>query len=201
MDQTKKNADVLVDVESISVNDNAQTTSPVEEQKSPEINARIRRIRQWWYNKYVLSIDHEAVIQHVREEGRLTSRFSFMVTMACAIAILGLLLSSPAVVIGAMLISPLMAPIMSLGFSICLLDIQQMKKAIESVSVGVLLALLVSWMIVTLSPITDATPEIMARTQPNLFDLLIAIFSGLAGGYAVIKRKGETIVGVALPPL
>lgn len=160
----------------------------------------------WWLTKYVAPIDHPAVVQHVREEGRVTSRYSFMVVMSAAIAVLGLLQSSPAVVIGAMLISPLMGPIISLGFSLTLLDFSQMKKALEGLVVGVALALLVAWMVVTFSPLTEATPEILARTQPNLFDLLVAVFSGLAGGYAVIKRKGEGIVGVAIatalmPPL
>ncbi len=170
------------------------------------VRARLRWLRQWWKGKYVAKVDHDEVVLHVKSEGRLTSRYSFMIIMSCAIAMLGLLLSSPAVVIGAMLISPLMAPIMSLGFSLCLLDVRQMKKALEGLLSGVAMALAISWLIVTFSPITDATPEIMARTQPNLFDLLVAIFSGLAGGYAVIKRKGEAIVGVAIatalmPPL
>lgn len=166
----------------------------------------LRHFRSWRYQRYIAKIDHAAVLQHMREDGRLTSHFSFMVTMSCAIAVLGLLLSSPAVVIGAMLISPLMAPIMSLGFSLCILDFRQMKRALEGLVVGVLMALAISFLIVKMSPLTEATPEILARTQPNLFDLLVAIFSGLAGGYAVIKRKGEGIVGVAIatalmPPL
>lgn len=166
----------------------------------------LRALHRWWVERYVIRVDHEAVVQHVRKEGRLTSRYSFMATISCAIAILGLLLSSPAVVIGAMLVSPLMAPIVSLGFSLCLLDIDQLKKALEGVLVGVAIALATSWLIVTMSPLTEPTPEILARTQPNLFDLLVAVFSGLAGGYAEVKRKGETLVGVAIatalmPPL
>jgi uncharacterized hydrophobic protein (TIGR00271 family) len=164
------------------------------------------KIYAWWKAKYVSDINHQDVAEYVRNEGIISSRYSFMVSMSCAIAILGLLLSSPAVVIGAMLISPLMSPIMSLGFSLSVLDFKQMKKSLEALVCGIIVALTISWLIVMFSPITDATPEILTRTQPNLFDLLVAIFSGLAGGYAVIKRKGETIVGVAIatalmPPL
>lgn len=164
------------------------------------------KIYAWWKAKYVSDINHHDVAEYVRSEGIISSRYGFMVSMSCAIAILGLLLSSPAVVIGAMLISPLMSPIMSLGFSLSVLDFKQMKKSLEALVCGMAVALTISWLIVMFSPITDATPEILARTQPNLFDLLVAIFSGLAGGYAVIKRKGETIVGVAIatalmPPL
>lgn len=151
-------------------------------------------------------IDHVEVVDHVHEEGGFTGRYIFMVSMSCAIAILGLLLSSPAVVIGAMLISPLMGPIMLLGFSLSILDFDALKKAFKSIVVGLVSAVLISYLITAASPLSEATPEILARTRPNFFDLLVAIFSGLAGGYAVITRKDEAIVGVAIatalmPPL
>lgn len=151
-------------------------------------------------------VDHTEVVEHVHEEGGLTGRYIFMVVMSCAIAILGLLLSSPAVVIGAMLISPLMGPIMLLGFSLSILDMGALKKAFKSIAIGLVAAVFISFLITVASPLSAVTPEILARTRPNFFDLLVAIFSGLAGGYAVITRKGETIVGVAIatalmPPL
>ena len=166
----------------------------------------LTNLKQWWLRDYVAPTEHEEVMEHATSEGELSSRYLFMVGISCAIAMLGLLLSSPAVVIGAMLVSPLMGPIMSLGFSLCTLNMSQMRRALLGIITGFLMAVAISWLIVTLSPITDATPEIMGRTQPNLFDLLVALFSGLAGGYAVIKRKGEGIVGVAIatalmPPL
>jgi uncharacterized hydrophobic protein (TIGR00271 family) len=180
--------------------------SEPEPNEEPKFEALLQRLKHWQQLKYVQKINHQEVVEHVREEGGLTSRYSFMTIISSAIAILGLLLSSPAVVIGAMLISPLMGPIISLGFSLCLLDSAQMRKALIGLIAGVFLALAISWLIVSISPLSDATPEIMARTRPNLFDLLVAIFSGLAGGYSVIKRKGEGIVGVAIatalmPPL
>ena len=149
---------------------------------------------------------HAEVIEQVHADGDLSGRYIFMAVMSCGIAILGLLLSSPAVVIGAMLISPLMGPIMLMGFSLAILDLPAMRRAFISMGAGVLAALAISFLIVKLSPLTEVTPEILARTRPNLFDLLVAIFSGLAGGYAVIQRQGATIVGVAIatalmPPL
>jgi uncharacterized hydrophobic protein (TIGR00271 family) len=145
-------------------------------------------------------------MSNVLEGGGLTPRYAFMVVMSCGIAILGLLQSSAAVVIGAMLISPLMGPIVQLGFSLCVVDFRLMRRALYALAIGVVLALLTAMCIVWLSPLKEATSEILARTQPNLFDLLVALFSGLAGGYAVITRKGEAIVGVAIatalmPPL
>lgn len=151
-------------------------------------------------------LSHWDIMKEVEAEGRLTGRYLFMVVMSSAIATLGLLLSSPAVVIGAMLISPLMGPIMLLGFSLCALDYSAMRRALFSIGGGVIGALAIAILIVMVSPLREATSEILARTRPNLFDLLVAVFSGLAGGYAVILRKGGAIVGVAIatalmPPL
>ncbi len=105
-----------------------------------------------------------------------------------------------------MLISPLMGPIMLMGFSLAILDLAALRQAVISLAVGSAVALVTAFLIVLVSPLTEVTPEILARTRPNFFDLLVAVFSGLAGGYAVIHRKGETIVGVAIatalmPPL
>ena len=175
------------------------------EQKPPRRPEWYRRLRvaRW---RGIRSIDHMEVVDHVHEEGGLSGRYLFMTAMSCGIAILGLLLSSPAVIIGAMLISPLMGPIMLMGFSLSILELKALRESIVSLAVGTGLALATSFLIVFLSPLTDVTPEILARTRPNFFDLLVAVFSGLAGGYAVIHRKGETIVGVAIatalmPPL
>tara|TARA_R110000744_G_scaffold4359_1_gene15786 strand:+ start:437 stop:2068 length:1632 start_codon:yes stop_codon:yes gene_type:complete len=166
----------------------------------------IKRRAKLFLRQLARKIDHQDVVDHVREEGQMSGRYVFMAVMSCAIATLGLLLSSPAVIIGAMLISPLMGPIMLMGFSLSILDLPAMRRAMFSMACGVVASITISFLIVKLSPLTEITPEIIARTRPNFFDLLVAIFSGLAGGYAVIQRKGETIVGVAIatalmPPL
>lgn len=129
-----------------------------------------------------------------------------MVVLSCGIAILGLLLSSPAVIIGAMLISPLMGPIMQFGFSLATLDYAMARRGLKALALGTLLAVAQAALIVWLSPLNAVTPEILARTRPNFFDLMVAVLSAVAGAYAVIKQKGETIVGVAIatalmPPL
>lgn len=177
-------------------------TAEQKAQRRPEWYRRLR-VARW---RGIRSIDHMEVVDHVHEEGGLSGRYLFMTAMSCGIAILGLLLSSPAVIIGAMLISPLMGPIMLMGFSLSILELKALRESIVSLAVGTGLALGTSFLIVFLSPLTDVTPEILSRTRPNFFDLLVAVFSGLAGGYAVIHRKGETIVGVAIatalmPPL
>jgi uncharacterized hydrophobic protein (TIGR00271 family) len=136
----------------------------------------------------------------------MSGRYVMMGVLSAAIATLGLLLSSPAVVIGAMLLSPLMGPIILLGFSFGTVDWNGTKQAVQSLAVGLGLSLCVAIVLTWASPLKEPTAEILARTRPNLFDLLIAAFSGLAGGYAVIRQRGETVIGVAIatalmPPL
>ncbi len=165
-----------------------------------------RWMRRWRQNELIEKCDRIAVLTNVDEAGRLGPRFTFMTIMSCGIAMLGLLQNSVAVIIGAMLISPLMGPIVELGMGLATFDFRSVRESLRTLLVGVAVSLLTAVLIVSASPLQDATPEILARTQPTLFDLLVAVFSGLAGAYATVTRKGETIVGVAIatalmPPL
>ena len=160
----------------------------------------------WWRGTVIPSIEHRAVIAKVDDEASLTPRYAFMILMSAGIAVLGLLLSSPAVVIGAMLISPLMGPIIGLGFGIAMVDGNEIRRTAMTLAGGIVLAVLFTALVVFFSPIKDITSEIAARTRPNLFDLLVALFSALAGAYAMIRGREGTIVGVAIatalmPPL
>lgn len=143
-------------------------------------------------------VDHDEVLAHVYDEGKTSTRYVIMTGLAAAIAMLALLMPSQAVLIGAMLLSPLMGPIILLGFSFWMVDWRSTKRALIGIAAGFMIALLLAILITWISPLQEPTTEILARARPTLFDLLVAIFSGLAGGYAVIKRKGETAIGVAL---
>ena len=125
-----------------------------------------RRQARVFFKRLGRKIDHEAVVDHACEEGQISGRYAFMAVMSCAIATLGLLLSSPAVIIGAMLISPLMGPIMLMGFSLSILDLAALRRAILTMALGVLAAVTISFLIVRLSPLTEITPEIIALIQP-----------------------------------
>ncbi len=160
----------------------------------------------WWRSAIVGSVDHAAVMKRICEDSGWAPRYAFMTMMSAGIAVLGLLLSSPAVVIGAMLISPLMGPILGLGFSLALFDFTEMRRSLAALAVGSALAVGFTALIVLASPLQAATEEIIARTRPNLFDLGVALFAALAGTFAIIRGRGETIVGVAIatalmPPL
>ncbi|MHB1245405.1 MAG: DUF389 domain-containing protein [Sulfuriferula sp.] len=170
-----------------------------------QISRLDHRFKKWWVGM-VETVHHQTILTQVDEDGAPTYSYAFMVTISAGIAMIGLLLNSPAVIIGAMLISPLMGPIVLSGISLSTLNYASARKGAQSLIVGVFLALAITILIVWASPITDATAEILARTRPNLFDLVVAILSGLAGGYAVIRGRGGAIVGVAIatalmPPL
>ena len=165
-----------------------------------------RWLRQWRHNQLVQACDRVAVLDNVHDNGKLGPRYGFMIVMSCGIAMLGLLQNSVAVIIGAMLISPLMGPIIQLGMGLATFELRSIREALRTLFAGVLLALAIAVLIVWLSPLKEATSEILGRTRPTFFDLLVAVLSGLAGAYATITRKGETIVGVAIatslmPPL
>ncbi|WP_297802113.1 DUF389 domain-containing protein [uncultured Brevundimonas sp.] len=145
-----------------------------------------------------LGVEHDATADAVYENGGITGRYLMMTVISASIAALGLMLNSPAVVIGAMLVSPMMGPIVALGFSLALLDFAELKQSLGAIVVGVGVALFVAVLLVLLSPLKEPTAEIIARTRPNFFDLLIAVFSGVAGAYAVIRQRGDTIIGVAI---
>lgn len=162
--------------------------------------------RGWWRDDVIGAVDQDDVIDKRRHDCALSEHYLFMTAMSAGIAVIGLLQSSTAVVIGAMLLSPLMGPIMGLGFALAISDYQWLKQSVVSLLWGSLLAVLLCGLLVFVSPITTITPEIAARTQPNLFDLFVALFSGLAGAYAMIRGRAGAIVGVAIatalmPPL
>lgn len=142
----------------------------------------------------------------VEKEGELTKGYMLMCALSAGIATLGLLQSSVAVVIGAMLVSPLMSPIAALGFAFASIDGNRIRKAARVVAVGAVIGIVTAILLTLITPIRNATPEILARTQPTLLDLAVALFSGIAGGYATVIRKGGTAIGVAIatalmPPL
>ena len=166
----------------------------------------IATFRGWWRDDVIGAVDHDDVIEKRRDECAMSEHYLFMTAMSAGIAVIGLLQSSTAVVIGAMLLSPLMGPIMGLGFAIAISDYQWLKQSTLSLFWGSIMAVFLCSLLVFFSPITTITPEIAARTQPNLFDLLVALFSGLAGAYAMIRGRANAIVGVAIatalmPPL
>ena len=129
--------------------------------------------------------------------------------LICAIFIasLGLNVNSTAVIIGAMLISPLMGPIIGMGLAIGIADLDLFKQSIKNYLVSTFISIVTATIYFTLSPITDAQSELLARTSPTLYDVLIALFGGAAGFLAIsTKGRNNVLPGVAIatalmPPL
>lgn len=151
--------------------------------------------------------DKQKVLENVKSN--ISFRGSTVWILACAIVVasVGLNVNSTAVIIGAMLISPLMGPIVGAGFSLGIYDFELLKKAAKNLVIATLVSLLVSTVYFTLSPFKETQSELLARTSPNIYDILIAFFGGLVGVIAITRvEKGNPIPGVAIatalmPPL
>ena len=129
--------------------------------------------------------------------------------LACAIVVasIGLNVNSTAVIIGAMLISPLMGPIVGAGFGLGIFDFALLRKSLKNLLIATVVSLTVSTIYFYLSPFKEAQSELLSRTAPNIYDILIAFFGGLVGVIAITRvEKGNPIPGVAIatalmPPL
>ena len=155
-------------------------------------------------------IKHEKYIilkRNIIEDSDFTKETMFILVCAMIIASIGLNTNSVAVIIGAMLISPLMSPIQSLGLGLANGNLKRVYVSFFRLGIFILISVVSSTFYFLVSPINDATPQILARTSPTLWDVLIAIFGGIAGVIGKTKEDGGNVVpGVAIatalmPPL
>lgn len=155
--------------------------------------------------------DHVDVVQasdYIRKNINLSGPNAYVLACAIFIASIGLNVNSTAVIIGAMLISPLMSPIIGVGYSLGVNDTQFLRKSAANLLYMVIISLMVSTVYFVISPLElDITTELDARTNPTIYDVLIAMFGGLAGIIEISnKQKGTVFSGVAIatalmPPL
>ena len=145
--------------------------------------------------------------RNIIEDSDFTKETLFILVCAMVIASIGLNTNSVAVIIGAMLISPLMSPIQSLGLGLSTGNLRRIYLSLFRLGIFVLISVISSTFYFLVSPINDVTPQILARTSPTLWDVLIAIFGGIAGVIGKTKEDGGNVVpGVAIatalmPPL
>ncbi len=160
---------------------------------------------------------HFTVMQDMEDEkeivAQITSGVSFrganlwVLIFAIFIASLGLNVNSTAVIIGAMLISPLMGPIIGMGLAIGINDFQLLRRAAKNFAIATVISILTATVYFLITPLGEAQSELLARTSPTIYDVLIATFGGAAGILALCtKGKGNVIPGVAIatalmPPL
>jgi uncharacterized hydrophobic protein (TIGR00271 family) len=161
-------------------------------------------------SRWVPRIDVEqrvGVYKAIRRAARPDVDYFVMTGLAAGIAALGLLLDSPAVIIGAMLVAPLMAAIVGLGMGIVMGDLRLLKLAASATLRGALLAIGVGMLGGWLAFGSPPSAEIMSRTHPTLLDLGVALLSGAAGAYALCREDvsaalpGVAIAAALVPPL
>jgi len=152
-------------------------------------------------------LDREGTITNIQNNKRMRGANAWLLVCSIMVASLGLNLNSPAVIIGAMLISPLMSPILGIGLSVGINDRKALWVSLQHFGMSVAIALVTSFIYFYFTPIDEFTNEIAGRTEPGILDVLVAIFGGLAGIISGSRiDKSNAIPGVAIatalmPPL
>ncbi|MCB9275844.1 MAG: DUF389 domain-containing protein [Lewinellaceae bacterium] len=168
-----------------------------------------KAIREWFRVLLDLQdgLDREGTIVAIKTNKRMRGANAWLLGCSIMIASLGLDLNSPAVIIGAMLVSPLMSPILGIGLGVGLNDKDTLLVALQHFGVAIVIALVTSTFYFFVSPFGQMTSEIQSRTSPTVLDGLVAIFGGLAGIISTTRKdKSNAIPGVAIatalmPPL
>jgi uncharacterized hydrophobic protein (TIGR00271 family) len=151
--------------------------------------------------------DEQETLEYIRKGVEFRGTNLWILVFAIFIASIGLNVNSTAVIIGAMLISPLMGPILGIGTGVAINDPELLKKAFKNLLIATLFSVATSTLYFAVSPLSTAQSELLARTNPTIWDVLIAFFGGLAGIVAGSrKEKSNAIPGVAIatalmPPL
>lgn len=170
-------------------------------------NQTLWQIIKSYFNVLPYKDGEKYVIKQITNGINFQGSNLWILIFAVFIASLGLNVNSTAVIIGAMLISPLMGPIIGMGLALGIADLDLFKQSIKNYLISTFISVVTATIYFTLSPITDAQSELLARTSPTLYDVLIALFGGAAGFLAMsTKGKNNVIPGVAIatalmPPL
>jgi len=182
---------------------------PTKVRINPDIRENIKSV--WTFIKVTLSFKEganiEGTIKNIKEGIDFKGPNVWVLICSIVVASVGLNTNSTAVIIGAMLISPLMGPIRGVGLGVGTNDIKLIFDSLKNFGVAVGISILTAWIYFLVSPISEFTAEIEARTSPNLMDVFIAFFGGLAGIIAASRGDNSTVIpGVAIatalmPPL
>jgi len=177
---------------------------------SPKKRSKLLRFFIYLTNRFDLQEGKEdelETIEYISKNVEFKGANLWILIFAIFVASVGLNVNSTAVIIGAMLISPLMGPIMGIGMAAGINDFELLKRSFRNLGMAVFIAILTSTLYFSVTPISTAQSELLARTEPTVWDVLIALFGGLAGIVAGSrKEKSNAIPGVAIatalmPPL
>lgn len=171
------------------------------------------RMRKFWYSVLEFThlkddTDYEATLSSISNSVEFRGVNLWVLAFAIIVASVGLNVNSTAVIIGAMLISPIMGPITGVGLSIGILDGDLLRKSLRNFIIMVIISLITSSLYFLVSPLNEAGSELLARTRPTTFDVIIAFFGGLAGIVATSRKSqpftvisGVAIATALMPPL
>ena len=185
------------------------TAMPTQKKNNP-MNSSLNYIWQMakrYFNALPNKTEETATVEQISDGVTFRGANLWVLIFAIFIACLGLNLNSTAVIIGAMLISPLMGPIIGMGLAVGRADLELLKRSLTNYGVATVISVLTATLYFLLTPLTEAQSELLARTSPTLYDVLIALFGGAAGILALSTGgKGNDIPGVAIatalmPPL
>ena len=160
-----------------------------------------------YFNIYPDKDDEKTILENVESSIDFQGAQLWILIFAIFIASLGLNVNSTAVIIGAMLISPLMGPIIGMGLAVGISDISLLRRSATNFLVATVISVITATIYFAITPLDEAQSELLARTSPSLYDVLIALLGGAAGFIALTtKGKGNVIPGVAIatalmPPL
>lgn len=152
-------------------------------------------------------VDYVATIEEINEKKSMYGANAWMLICSIMIASIGLNTNSQAVIIGAMLISPLMSPILAIGLGVAINDKKALKESLYHFGISIAIAVVTSTLFFLISPLKELTEQIEARTAPTIFDVAIGVFGGIAGIISIARKDiSTTLPGVAIatalmPPL
>jgi len=171
------------------------------------------RMRKFWYSVQEFThlkddTDYEATLSSISNSVEFRGVNLWVLAFAIIVASVGLNVNSTAVIIGAMLISPIMGPINGVGLSIGIIDGDLLRKSLRNFLIMVVISLITSTLYFLVSPLNEAGSELLARTRPTTYDVIIAFFGGLAGIVATSRKSqpltvisGVAIATALMPPL
>ena len=174
----------------------------------PQSEAKIKYLQQSLpFFPHAQESDFKDLFLALKENAKATSTYLLLMVLSTMLATLGLFLNSPAVVIGAMVLAPLMAPIITLSMGLQRSDSELSKQAFLTLLIGTFIALALSATMAYMFPVHTVTHEIQGRLNPSILDLLVAVISGVAGAFAHSRENiAKSLPGVAIavalvPPL
>ena len=175
----------------------------------PDWKTILKGIRQYFIDVISLDkgVDRESVIAEIKNKKSMNDANAWMLMCSIVIASIGLSQNSQAVIIGAMLISPLMSPILGIGLGVGINDHDTLFKSLHHLGLAILITLVTSTIYFAFTPFNEFTEEIRARTQPTFLEIFIAVFGGIAGIVSIARKDiSTTLPGVAIatalmPPL